>query len=182
MKKSKLHINGKFTKIGLILFAAGFVIMAATMFVNSKTSDTLEYCGEVTAKVTFLEDRVHTERIRYRLSPNRTRSDTGRTTHDYIVSFEVREGDMTYNVTQQIAHDVYGEYLAFEEDSPISFRLYRNSDCREYLSLKEGSAAQEEYDKSGAIADITVYFLAGGMILAFGGLMLCMAEPKDKKK
>ncbi len=175
MKKHKILLI-----IGIIIFAIGVGVIVWGFHAAGGEENSLIFEKKVTAQIT--DTRVSESTVG-RKKKNGSGYSAGHKTYTYHVEFLVSDGENSYTESQIVTKSIYDEYSSLEKNKDMEFNLYRNPDGSAYLSLKELSAAAEEYRDSGRItADIAVQMIIGMVIAAVGWILLAGGLNGMKKK
>ena len=97
------------------------------------------------------------------------------------VELIVTDGEDTHSEVQFVPKSLYEEYSAFEKNKDMEFKLYRNGDGADFLSLKDIEGATADYQEIYVSKNIAVRMIAG-LIAAAVGFVLFTNGDKMRKK
>ncbi|MDE5859376.1 MAG: hypothetical protein K2H23_03170 [Oscillospiraceae bacterium] len=97
------------------------------------------------------------------------------------VEFIIKDGENTRTEVKFVPKSLYDEYSAFEKNKDMEFKLYRNEDGADFLSLKDIEGATADYQEIYVSKNIAVRMIAG-LITAAIGWALFMNGDKMRKK
>ena len=172
MKKAAIVIV-----IGLILFAAGVFAIYTGFASQDSGENSLVFEKNITAQIADVR----------MVEPTLKKNSNSRSGYTYVnesrceVELIVTDGEDTRTEVQFVPKSLYDEYSAFEKNKDMEFKLYRNGDGADFLSLKDIEGATADYQEIYVSKNIAVRMIAG-LIAAAVGWVLLMNGGKMRKR
>ncbi len=163
--------------IGAIFFVAGVFVIYTGFASQNSEENSIAFEKNITAQISDV-------RI---IEPSLNKKSNSRSGYTYVnesrceVELIVTDGENTHTEVQFVPKSLYEEYSAFEKNKDMEFKLYRNGDGADFLSLKDIEGATADYQEVFVTKDIAVRMIAG-LIAAAVGFVLFTNGDKMRKK
>ena len=163
--------------IGAIFFIAGVFAIYTGFASQNSGENSLVFEKNITAQIVGVR----------MVEPTLKKNSNSRSGYTYVnesrceVELIVTDGEDTRTEVQFVPKSLYDEYSAFEKNKDMEFKLYRNSDGADFLSLKDIEGAAADYQEIYVSKNIAVRMIAG-LIAAAVGFVLFTNGDKMRKK
>ena len=163
--------------IGVIFFIAGIFVIYTGFASQNSGENSLVFEKNITAQIADVR----------MVEPTLKKNLNSKSGYTYVnesrceVELIVTDGEDTHTEVQFVPKSLYDEYSAFEKNKDMEFKLYRNSDGADFLSLKDIEGAAADYREIYVSKNIAVRMTAG-LIAAAVGFVLFTNGDKMRKK
>lgn len=163
--------------IGAIFFVAGVFVIYTGFASQNSEENSIVFEKNITAQISDVR----------LIEPSLNKKSNSQSGYTYVnesrceVELIVTDGENTHTEVQFVPKSLYEEYSAFEKNKDMEFKLYRNGDGADFLSLKDIEGATADYQEVFVTKDIAVRMIAG-LIAAAVGFVLFTNGDKMRKK
>ena len=163
--------------IGAIFFIAGIFVIYTGFASQNSEGNSLVFEKNITAQIVDVR----------MVEPTLKKNSNSQSGYTYVnesrceVELIVTDGEDKRTEVQFVPKSLYDEYSAFEKNKDMEFKLYRNGDGADFLSLKDIEGANADYQEIYVSKNIAVRMIAG-LIAAAVGFVLFTNGDKMKKK
>lgn len=163
--------------IGLIFFAGGIFLIYTGFASQNSEENSLVFEKNVTAQISDVR----------LIEPSLNKKSNSQSGYTYVnesrceIELIVTNGEDTHTEVQFVPKSLYEEYSALEKNKDMEFKLYRNEDGADFLSLKDIEGAAADYQEIYVSKNIAVRMIAGLITAAVGMIMLNIADKLHKK-
>ena len=163
--------------IGAIFFIAGIFVIYTGFASQNSGENSLVFEKNITAQIVDVR----------MIDPYLKKNLNSKSGYTYVnesrceVELIVTDGEDTRTEVQFVPKSLYDEYSAFEKNKDMEFKLYRNGDGADFLSLKDIEGAAADYQEIYVSKNIAVRMIAG-LIAAAVGFVLFTNGDKMRKK
>ena len=163
--------------IGVIFFIAGIFVIYTGFASQNSEGNSIVFEKNITAQIVDVRMVEPTLKKNLNSKSGYTFVDESRCEVELIVT----DGEDTRTEVQFVPKNLYDEYSAFEKNKDMEFKLYRNGDGADFLSLKDIEGATADYQEIYVSKNIAVRMIAG-LIAAAVGWVLLMNGGKMRKR
>ena len=162
--------------IGLILLAAGIFVIYTGFASQNSEGNSLVFEKNITAQIVDVR----------MVDPTLKKNSNSQSGYTYVnesrceVELIVIDGEDTHTEVQFVPKSLYDEYSAFEKNKDMEFKLYRNGDGADFLSLKDIEGATADYREIYVSKNIAVRMIAGLVAAAIGWVLLMNGDKMRK--
>ena len=163
--------------IGVIFFIAGIFVIYTGFASQNSEGNSIVFEKNITAQIVDVR----------MVEPTLKKNLNSKSGYTYVnesrceVELIVTDGENTRTEVQFVPKSLYEEYSALEKNKDIEFKLYRNGDGADFLSLKDIEGATADYQEIYVSKNIAVRMIAG-LIAAAVGWVLLMNGGKMRKR
>ena len=163
--------------IGVIFFVAGIFVIYTGFASQNSGENSLVFEKNITAQIADVR----------MVEPTLKKNLNSKSGYTYVnesrceVEFIIKDGENTRTEVKFVPKSLYEEYSAFEKNKDMEFKLYRNGDGADFLSLKDIEGAAADYQEIYVSKNIAVRMTAGIIAAAVGMIMLNIADKLHKK-
>ena len=163
--------------IGAIFFIAGIFVIYTGFASQNSEGNSLVFEKNITAQIADVR----------MIEPTLKKNLNSKSGYTYVnesrceVELIVTDGEDTHTEVQFVPKSLYEEYSALEKNKDMEFKLYRNGDGADFLSLKDIEGAAADYREIYVSKNIAVRMIAG-LIAAAVGFVLFTNGDKMRKK
>ena len=163
--------------IGVIFFIAGIFVIYTGFASQNSEGNSIVFEKNITAQIVDVR----------MVEPTLKKNLNSKSGYTYVnesrceVELIVTDGENTRTEVQFVPKSLYDEYSAFEKNMDMEFKLYRNGDGADFLSLKDIEGATADYQEIYVSKNIAVRMIAG-LIAAAVGWVLLMNGGKMRKR
>ena len=163
--------------IGAIFFIAGIFVIYTGFASQNSEGNSLVFEKNITAQIADVR----------MVEPTLKKNNNSRSGYTYVnesrceVELIVTDGEDTHSEVQFVPKSLYDEYSAFEKNKDMEFKLYRNGDGADFLSLKDIEGATADYREIYVSKNIAVRMIAGLVAAAIGWVLLMNGDKMRKK-
>ena len=163
--------------IGAIFFIAGIFVIYTGFASQNSEGNSLVFEKNITAQIVDVR----------MVEPTLKKNLNSKSGYTYVnesrceVEFIIKDGENTRTEVKFVPKSLYEEYSALEKNKDMEFKLYRNGDGADFLSLKDIEGAAADYREIYVSKNIAVRMTAG-LIAAAVGFVLFTNGDKMRKK
>ena len=163
--------------IGAIFFVAGIFAIYTGFASQNSEENSIVFEKNITAQIVDVR----------MINPYLKKNLNSKSGYTYVnesrceVEFIIKDGGNTRTEVKFVPKSLYEEYSAFEKNKDMEFKLYRNEDGADFLSLKDIEGATADYQEIYVSKNIAVRMIAGLITAAVGMIMLNIADKLHKK-
>ena len=163
--------------IGAIFLIAGIFVIYTGFASQNSEGNSLAFEKNITAQIVDVR----------MVEPTLKKNSNSRSGYTYVnesrceVELIVTDGEDTHSEVQFVPKSLYDEYSAFEKNKDMEFKLYRNGDGADFLSLKDIEGATADYREIYVSKNIAVRMIAGLVAAAIGWVLLMNGDKMRKK-
>ena len=163
--------------IGAIFFVAGIFAIYTGFASQNSEGNSLVFEKNITAQI--VDVRMIDSHLKKNLNSKSGYTFVNESRCE--VEFIIKDGENTRTEVKFVPKSLYDEYSAFEKNKDMEFKLYRNGDGADFLSLKDIEGATADYQEIYVSKNIAVKMIAG-LVAAAVGWVLFMNGDKMRKK
>ena len=163
--------------IGVIFFIAGIFVIYTGFASQNSEGNSLVFEKNITAQIADVR----------MVEPTLKKNSNSQSGYTYVnesrceVELIVTDGEDTHTEVQFVPKSLYDEYSAFEKNKDMEFKLYRNGDGADFLSLKDIEGATADYREIYVSKNIAVRMIAGLIAAAVGFILFTNGDKMRKK-
>ena len=163
--------------IGVIFFTAGIFVIYTGFASQNGEGNSLVFEKNITTRISDVR----------MVEPTLKKNLNSKSRYTYVnesrceVEFIIKDGENTRTEVKFVPKSLYEEYSAFEKNKDMEFKLYRNGDGADFLSLKDIEGAAADYREIYVSKNIAVRMIAGLVAAAIGWVLLMNGDKMKKK-